>query len=319
MASITSVISLFVLLFAYCYSVPVVPQTGSSTPKYEFTTTTTTGKTIVNHDNKMNMELVPDKESTDRIHKSRTSDKNMMVDTTTPLDMEHVTRPTRGSDEFFDSSSPMTSTYEYSTTENDESHVTRELDDSFYSSSPMTSTYEYSTTDKHGLRGFLPTTMETSTEFQQRAIKSDMEFEGESTTRAFPEKEVESDMKPVRPSFVKSSSYKRPTKMVTKDESKPEPSSSVDSFGRMTGYLDSKRPEDRSTTPVYDETTPRPFVKTEEFRKTVSIIPGKVEETKVYSGIPNKTTVVKGDVENQREPLSEDRNQPVVEKRSWDN
>jgi hypothetical protein len=315
MASITSIISLFVVLFAYCYSLPVAPQSSSSTPKYEFTTT---GKTIVNYDNKMNMELVPDKESTGRIHKSRASDEHMMVDSTTPLNLEHVTRPPRGSEEFIDSTPPMSSTFESSTTETDDEHAPRELDESIYSSSPMTSTDEYPVTGVHGLLGFLPTTIETSTKFHERAIKFDMESEGESTTHAFPEKEVESDMKSVeRPSFVKSDSYKKTTQMVAKDESRSE--SAVDSFGHMTGFLDSKRPEDRPTTPVYDETTtpPRTFVKTQEFRKTVSIIPPKVEEAIVNSGIPSKTIVVKGGVENQRKPLSQDQSQPVVEKRSW--
>jgi hypothetical protein len=70
MASITSVISLFVLLLVtYCYSVPIKPQSGSPKPIDEFTT----GKTIVDNEDRITMRLLSDEESTGvpNIHKPR--------------------------------------------------------------------------------------------------------------------------------------------------------------------------------------------------------------------------------------------------------
>jgi len=84
-----------------------------------------------------------------------------------------------------------------------------------------------------------------------------------------------------------------------------EPSSSVDSFGKFTGLLhdehSSSTPEyeQRSSTPEYEEhdhlseeSRPQSPMKTEKLTKTVSIIPGKVTETKIYANMPSKTSVV---------------------------
>ena len=47
-------ISLFVVLLAtYCYSVPVTKPIDITTPEYEFTT----GKTIIDNENKINMHV----------------------------------------------------------------------------------------------------------------------------------------------------------------------------------------------------------------------------------------------------------------------
>jgi len=84
--SIMVSISLFVLLLAtYCYSVPIERRVDSS-KEIELTT----GITIVDHENKINMRLMTDEESTDvpNIHKER----SVMVDKdelTTPESSEH--------------------------------------------------------------------------------------------------------------------------------------------------------------------------------------------------------------------------------------
>jgi len=101
MASITSVISLFILLLAtYCYSIPVPQRYGSSTSGYEFTT----GETKVDSENKMNMKLVSGEQTTpvSHIHNARKSDDSESDESTTTGDLkygERVTRPPRESEE----------------------------------------------------------------------------------------------------------------------------------------------------------------------------------------------------------------------------
>jgi len=97
MASITSVISLFVLLLAtYCYSAPIQQEYLSATPDYE----STSGKTIIDRENTINMHLLTDEETTDlpNIDKEQTSDILRVVESTTPVqierheDLSHISR-----------------------------------------------------------------------------------------------------------------------------------------------------------------------------------------------------------------------------------
>jgi hypothetical protein len=81
-------ISFFVLLLAtYCYSVPIDPRFDSTKPDHELTT----GKTIVDRDDKINMHLMTDEESTGlpAIHKQRSFMDDEKVNSTTIDSSEH--------------------------------------------------------------------------------------------------------------------------------------------------------------------------------------------------------------------------------------
>jgi len=137
--------------------------------------------------------------------------------------------------------------------------------------------------------------METSTEFERRAIGSGIFPLGvELSTmseRSFVDNDSEMEMTTSR--VVSSGLYK------------PQSSSSVDTFGKMTGLLPSGLPVEKPTRPEYerhdhsdetpkfehhdhsDEEKPRLPMKPHEFTQTVSVIPGKTVETKVYDDVPS--------------------------------
>jgi len=134
----------------------------------------------------------------------------------------------------------------------------------------------------------LYTTLESSTEFNQRAIRpTESEEEVESSTSL-------------------------DSKNLNKDA---EPSSSVHSFGKYTGLL----ADEQSSTSEY-ETTDRPneestqdsAVQPDRLTKTVSIIPGKITETKIFANAPSRTSVFIQPV--SQEQLSQVQNQAIAEK-----
>jgi hypothetical protein len=113
MASITSVISLFVLLAIYCNSLPVEDKfKGVTVPttNFEFTT----GKTIVDNEDKITMHLLSDDESTGvpKIHPPREYDEHEHYEFTTPAHSEShdiFSRPPRMmNDILFTTESPLT-------------------------------------------------------------------------------------------------------------------------------------------------------------------------------------------------------------------
>jgi len=130
--------------------------------------------------------------------------------------------------------------------------------------------------DKRGLQPFSFTTWESSTEFNRRAIRPTESQEETETTSVLPENSVE-----VTTNF--------------------EPSSSVESFGKFTGLLPHDETEEISTTPFP--------VKTQRITKTVSIIPGKITETKIYLNVPTEKPVT---VVTSQKEFKKGGRQPIV-------
>jgi hypothetical protein len=113
MASITSVISFFVLLATFCNSLPVEDRFKSTTvptTHFEFTT----GKTIVDNEDKITMHLLSDEESTGvpKILPPRVYDEHEHYEYTTPAHSElhdAFSRPPRMmNDILFPTESPLT-------------------------------------------------------------------------------------------------------------------------------------------------------------------------------------------------------------------
>jgi len=271
MASITSIISFFILLLAtFSYSAPVGQEYGTSTPEYEYTT----NQTVVENVNSVNMRLISDDESTDvpTIQNERSSEESNSDEVTT----EGVTFSPRAVEDY---------SYPSSTETNDK----RSYEESSFPSATETN-------EERSVEDFLYTTLESATNFNQRAIRPvESQEEFESSTVFYPENQVE---------------------LTTN----VEPSSSVESFGKSTGLLNDEQSStseyEPSSTSEYEPTTRLP-VKTQRLTKTVSIIPGRITETKIYANLPSKTSVFIQPVE--QEQLSQVQNQSVVETSKSDN
>jgi outer membrane biosynthesis protein TonB len=312
MASITSVISFFILLLAtYSYSAPVAYEYENSTPQFEFTT----GTTIVEHVTSVNMQLLSDDESTvvpnmgknqpsvdfnseeattsgvhhslhsflqssspsgesnekrsvdelkekrgeDEPNEERSADEpNEESSADEPNEKRSADEPKekRGEDE---SNEKRTADEPKEKRGEDESNEKRSADESKEKRS------EDESKEKRGVDGFMYTTMETSTDFNQRAIRP-----------------VESQEE-----FETSTSFYSANHMIFTTDF--EPSSSVDSFAKSTGLLHSDQTTEQTSTFEYqpnEESTTRFPVKTQKFVKTISIIPGKITKTKIYANAP---------------------------------
>jgi hypothetical protein len=357
MASITSVISFFILLLAtYSYSAPVAYEYENSTPQFEFTT----GTTIVEHVTSVNMQLLSDDESTvvpnmgknqpsvdfnseeattsgvhhslhsflqssspsgesnekrsvdelkekrgeDEPNEERSADEpNEESSADEPNEKRSADEPKekrgedeskekrtadepkekRGADESNEKRSadeskekrgedePKEKRGEDESNEKrtadepkekrgeDESNEKRSADESKEKRS------EDESKEKRGVDGFMYTTMETSTDFNRRAIRPVASQEEFETSTSF---------------------YSANHMIFTTDF---EPSSSVDSFAKSTGLLHSDQTTEQTSTFEYqpnEESTTRFPVKTQKFVKTISIIPGKITETKIYANVP---------------------------------
>ena len=71
-----------------------------------------------------------------------------------------------------------------------------------------------------------------------------------------------------------------------------EPSNSVDSFGKLTGLLYDKSQDETTSAPVEEN---KPKKKTQ-----ISIIPGKVTETKIYARLPANSVITTEQSEEQQ-------------------
>jgi hypothetical protein len=315
MASITSVISLFVLLLVtYCYAVPIGQGYDISTPKYEFTS----GKTMVGRETKMNMDFKTDDESTDEphMHKERKTAERDSDEYTTSSHMGKR-----------DDESDLKRTFEDSlfTTSDYESHHDRSVEDLY----ETTSATDLLSEKPHHLRSFddyLFTTMESSVKFNERAVKL---REGESGEHAQPEKELEmttsfeSSSSPVEP---ESYTYKPTSSSTVEHESHTfEPSSSVDSFGKSTGFLHKDESEEKLTTPEYKTVRPigqpstRFPVDGQRLTQTETIIPGKITETKIFANAGSRTYIVSEPIPVKQSQLNQGRTWPILEKEKSDN
>jgi len=145
-----------------------------------------------------------------------------------------------------------------------------------YSYPSSTETYE-----KPSVEDFLYTTLESSTQFNARAIRPvESQEEYESST---------------------SLDWKNQMEMTTN----VEPTSSVDSFGQYTGLLNSE------TTSMSDYSTTEWPVKYQQPPKVVSILPGQFTKTKVYTSVPRKPSVFVQP--SPQEQLSEVQDQSIIE------
>lgn len=258
MASLTSVISFFILLFVtYSYSLPFVPKSVSTTPQYEFTTGTTT----VEHGLVPSMQLLSDEESTGvpNLHKPRSSNDSSSEEFTTS---NYVTFSPREfpEDEFT------------STTPESESSEKRNFEEL------SSTTPESESNEKRSFGEFSSTTPESSTEFDQRAIRPfESQEEFETSTSLYSGNHMGSNK-----NF--------------------QPSSSVDSFGKFTGLLQ----KGESTTYGYEhhdqsseESSAQHFGQKQQPQNIISIIPGKITETKIYSNVQLPSSSWATDVEKR--------------------
>jgi hypothetical protein len=214
MSSIKSIISCFILLLiTYSYSLPVEPKDEISKPFLEFTT----GTTIVDNENKINMRLVPDEEtsSVPDIHDKRDveespnepvqvkqdgeeykrdveeSKKDVEEPTSEPVKDEREIEESTGEPNIRDERD-VDDSDEHTTSSGSEHRddQTRSLlmdKDVIDTSSPITFSSELSlkdkTDDKHAVDDYLFTTMDTKTIFNARAMNLEKdEPEVESST-----------------------------------------------------------------------------------------------------------------------------------------
>jgi len=263
MASITSVVSLFVLLLAtYCYSVPIEQRPGSSTPDYELTT----DKTIVDHEHQITIHDGSDEESTGvpNIHKERTFVDHDSDELTTSYPFEH----------------------------HEHEHVSRMFEDPLFTSSPIQSNSESHSSEvtniKRDLDNFLFKAIESREKFEERAFPmGDLETELETSTFTklfYPTDDLETTTDNDRDDF--SSTIHTEKSTFDEHDEHDEHSSSVDSFGKMTGLLTDKRTEEKLTTSEHDqlneeESTTQSSEKTR-ITKTEIIYPGKITKTTIY-------------------------------------
>jgi hypothetical protein len=313
MASITSVISFFILLLAtYSYSAPITHRYENSTAQFELTT----GTTIVEHVTSVNMQLVSDDESTvvPNIGKNQPSVGYNSEEATTsgvhhslrsfqesssPTDESNEKRSAdeskekRGADESNEKRGVDESNEKRDADESkekrdaDESKEKRGVDESNEKRSADESKEKRDADEPKERRGadesnekrsvdeFMYTTIETSTDFNRRAtrpVESQEEFETSTP-------------------FYSANHIKFTTDF--------EPSSSVDSFAKSTGLLRDDQTTEQTSTSEYhhydqsnEESTTRFPVKTQTFVKTVSIIPGKITETKIYANAPQERLAI---------------------------
>jgi len=148
--------------------------------------------------------------------------------------------------------------------------------------------------EKRKIEEFLLSTIESNTEFNRKAIPHvDSHEDVETSTHVLSKKEIESTTNVHED--VETSTHILSKKEIELTTNVQPLTSSVDSFGKVTGLLH----DDQTSTPEH-ETTDRSIIKTEKLPKTVLVIPGKVTETKVIANQPNKKSIVMPPVdENQ--------------------
>jgi hypothetical protein len=275
MASITSVISFFVLLATFCNSLPVENQfksTTAPTTHFEFTT----GKTIVDNEDKITMHLLSDEESTGvpKILPPRVYDEHEHYEYTTPAHSElhdDFSRPPRMmNDILFTTESPL-------------SDLTR---------------HESYTDD------FLDTTtLESGLHFERKPfeIKNTQPKEKQSKRMGRVYADTEDMETTISTEFFSS------TPVVEYESFTTEPSTSGDSFGRFTGLLANDRTQETPTKmssgikfPQTSESEQddhskeeskflEPSKITQRLTKTILVVPGKLTETQTFTDARSKS------------------------------
>jgi len=313
MASITSVISLFVLLLAtYCYSLPIDPVRDISKPIHDVTT----GRTIVNNEKNGNMELVTEEGSTvvPNIDHSRspkhapTSETPSQVGkdgkrglnddvTSAPETSTSETQSQVGQGGKRGLNDDVTSSSETSTLEtqsedgkndkhgengNVEKNGKRSLNDDVTSSSE-TSTSETQSedgkNDKHGENG-------NAEKNGKRSLNDDLSSTMESSTQSEQSAGKSNDGRPEKEEEESSSKGSRSV-----DENEPgmqkNDESSADSLAHITALLDECRTAKKPTEPEQKEPSkeePETGLSGNEegSKEIISVTPGKTTETKIY-------------------------------------
>jgi len=317
MASITSVISIFVLLLVtYSYAVPIGQKFDISTSNYEFTT----AKTLVEHEMKTDIELTTFGESTiiPVTHTKRTSsaehsgeytseshieDHHHEIHSQSSEDLPFTTSPIHRRNKSSEDSSEETSTMS-SEKHHHKSHPKRTIEDDSFTTSE--NVHHLSSLDEDSF-----TTLESSIKFNSRAFPK--ESQEEVDRRAESEHDLEMT------TFIESLSTVEPESHTF------ETTSSVDSFGKSTGLLHDDKSEEKFTTVEYEDvsTSERPTtsfpVDSQRLTQSETIIPGKITETKIFANVPSRTYVVDQPVPVKQTQLSEDPSRPIVEKKMPDN
>jgi hypothetical protein len=205
----------FVLLATYCYSIPIEPRPTHLTPEYEFTT----GQTIVDRTDKINMHLVSSEEAghLPNIHKERSVMFEDKDEYTTSHPFEH------------------------------HDHMARAMDDPAYPTSTVRSTFAFPSSDEtsvhDNLNKYFMTTMESSTQFHARAFKPEEDRSAESK-RSEPEEDRPAESKRSESKEDKSAESKR------SEPKEDRPAESKRSEREEDRSAESKRSEPKEDRPV---------------------------------------------------------------------
>jgi len=265
MASITSVISFFILLATFCYSLPIEDQFHTSTiptTKIQFTT----DKTIVDDAN-VNMRLISDEEATDI--------PKIQFENTTPKD---VSRLSRLNEDFLDTSSSSDLTQHNERFEDDFLATTMETSIQF---EQRTIRGDHHKLNEEEEKEF--TTVETiHNQHEVDAIEMTTVVEPFSTTLS-----VEYKSYTYEPS-TSSDSFGKYTGLLIDDDDETTKSSDHE--------IHSAEHEDDHSS---EESKSEMLSKNQEITKTIAIIPGKVTRTEIFTEISNKSFNMKQDEQKQ--------------------
>jgi hypothetical protein len=299
MASITSVISLFVVLFVtYCHAVPIGDV---STSDYEVTTDTP----VFGHERRINMELTADEESTVAPHynEKRISYGQDSEEYTTPSqfkkrDGKFHHKRTFGDAPFttpatdFVSEEPHdlhssnnhvfnnleTSTEfnkratRYGEGESEENREKRTQGENKYEEKRAQRENEYEEKRSERENELEEKRAQDENKYEEKRAQRENEFETttdfEFSSSVEPKSFVQSESSSVEP---ESSSVESESSSIEPESRRFESSSSVDSFGTSTGFLHRAESEERPTTPEYEPTTPEYVPTTPEYVPTTPV------------------------------------------------
>jgi hypothetical protein len=288
MASITSVISLFVVLFVtYCHAVPIGEGYGVSTSDDEFTT----AEPLFGRERRINTELTADEESNVAPHfnEKRTSYGQDSDEYTTPGQFKKRDGEYRHKRRYGDASFTTPTTDFVSEEPHDlhsfNNHVFNNLETSTEFNKRATGYGESESEENQEKRAenendYKDKRAERENKFEEKRAQGENEFETttdfEVSSSVEPKSLVQSESSSVVP---ESSSVEPESSSIEPESHRFESSSSVDSFGTSTGFLHKDESEERPTTPEYEPTTPEFVPTTPAF---VSTTPEYVPTTPEY-------------------------------------
>jgi hypothetical protein len=258
MVSITSVISLFVLLAACCYSLPVEDHFQTSTyptSDFEFTT----GTTIVSHDHIITMRLMTDEESTGvpEVHIPRFFNEHEHFEYTTPESELHesVSRPPRMYDDML------------FTTESSLSDLTRH------------ERFEDSMVDTTTMETYTQPRGKQTKKYTSRFADKKVDMETATNTEFYPTTPV------VEHEFQTSGdSFGKFTGLLNDDRTQE---TSTEMSSEMNYEKSSESEQDDQSKDEITYSAPSKMV--QRLTKTVSVVPGKLTETQTFTDSRSKS------------------------------